>query len=78
MSKKKLEYDEVMINELVFNKKNPRINDKAADRLVKGIEAYGFINPVVVNKRNNTVLAGHTRIKALKKMGEKTAWRPGT
>ena len=59
------------ISDLTLNAKNPRINDKAADKLIPGIEKFGFINPVIVNK-NNLVLAGHTRIKALKKMGEKT------
>ena len=59
------------ISDLTLNAKNPRINDKAADKLIPGIEKFGFINPVIVNK-DNMVLAGHTRIKALKKMGEKT------
>ena len=67
-----LEYKEIKISELKLNPKNPRLNDAAAEKLVVGIGAYGFINPVVVNKRDNTVLAGHTRIKALKKLGTDT------
>lgn len=59
------------ISSLTLNDKNPRINDAAADKLIPGIEKYGFINPVIVNK-DNLVLAGHTRIKALLKMGEST------
>jgi len=67
-----LEYKEVKISDLNLNKNNPRINDAAAEKLVAGIGAYGFINPVVVNKRDNMVLAGHTRIKALKKLSTDT------
>ena len=67
-----LEYKEVKISDLVFNDRNPRINDEAAEKLTKGIERYGFINPVVVNRQGNMILAGHTRIKALKQLGEET------
>ena len=67
-----LEYKEVEISDLVFNDRNPRINDEAAEKLTKGIERYGFINPVVVNRQGNMILAGHTRIKALKQLGEET------
>ncbi len=59
------------ISDLTLNENNPRVNDAAAEKLVKGIEKYGFINPVIANK-NGLVLAGHTRIKALQKMGETT------
>jgi len=59
------------ISDLTMNAKNPRVNDAAAEKLIPGIEKYGFINPVIVNK-DNLIIAGHTRIKALKKMGKTT------
>lgn len=65
-----LEYEKVKISDLKLNPNNPRINDDASEKLIKGIKEYGFVNPVIVNKRDSMVLAGHTRIKALQKMGE--------
>ena len=38
---------------------------------VVGIETFGFINPIIVNKQNE-LLAGHTRIKAMLKLGKTT------
>lgn len=64
-----LDYKTVNIQDLTLNAGNPRVNDHAVDKLIKGIEAYGFVSPVVANRENNLVLAGHTRIKALLKMG---------
>jgi len=66
------DYKEVKISDLKLNENNPRKNDKASDRLIDGIKKYGFINPIIVNKNNNKVIAGHTRIKAMLKLGKKT------
>lgn len=46
---------------------NPRINDHVVDRVVKSIESYGFGAPIVA-QMDGTILAGHTRWKAGKKM----------
>jgi hypothetical protein len=48
--------------------KNPRINDKAAEKLSKLIERFGFVNPIICDK-DGTVRAGHTRLKAALKLG---------
>lgn len=49
--------------------RNPRVHpDSAIEKLVTSIRAYGWTNPILVNK-DNTVLAGHARIKAAEKMG---------
>ena len=50
--------------------RNPRRNDHAVDLLVRSIERVGNNDPIEVNE-NNVVLCGHTRLKALKKLGIK-------
>lgn len=48
---------------------NPRINDgEAVDRVASSIAEYGFKNPIIIDK-NNIIVAGHTRLKAAKKLG---------
>jgi hypothetical protein len=66
----KSEIKYIPIKQLKAWGKNPRKNDKAAEKLVKLIEAHGFINPVICT-RDNTIRAGHTRVKAANKAGLK-------
>lgn len=48
--------------------RNARKNDQAVDAVVKSIEQCSYVAPIVVDE-NNVILAGHTRWKALKKLG---------
>ena len=50
---------------------NPRINDNAVPAVMKSIEEFGFKVPIVIDK-NGTIVTGHTRLKAAKKLGMKT------
>ena len=50
--------------------KNPRKNDGAVDAVAESIKQCGYCSPIVVDE-NYEVLAGHTRLKALKKLGRK-------
>ncbi len=50
--------------------KNPRKNDPAVESVANSIEEFGFQNPVIVDK-DMTIIAGHTRWKAAKKLGLK-------
>lgn len=59
------------INELKAYEKNPRKNDDAVKYVANSIREFGFKVPVVIDK-DNTIVAGHTRIKAAKKLGMKT------
>ena len=47
---------------------NVRKNDNAVDSVVKSIKQCTYIAPIIVDE-NNIILAGHTRYKALKKLG---------
>ena len=68
MEKIKIEY--LKTDELIPYANNPRNNDEAVDYVANSISAFGFKNPVVIDK-NNIVVCGHTRLKAAKKLGIK-------
>ncbi len=61
---------ELSINEIKPYKNNPRKNDKAVEYVVESIKQCGYISPIIVDE-NYEILAGHTRYKALKKLGYK-------
>ena len=65
-------YRTMKLNALTLYARNPRRNDSAVPMVEESINQVGYITPIVVDE-NNEVLAGHTRIKALKKMGVKEA-----
>lgn len=50
---------------------NPRINDRAVKDVMESIKQCGYCAPIVVDE-NFVVLAGHTRLKSIKKLGWKT------
>lgn len=48
---------------------NPRKNDPAVAGVAKSIQKFGFGAPILARKHNMEVIAGHTRLKAAKKLG---------
>lgn len=56
------------LKELRPYKNNPRKNDAAVEFVKKSIQEFGYLVPIVIDK-NNEIVAGHTRYKALKKLG---------
>lgn len=61
---------EIPIGKLKAYERNPRINDAAVDSVAASISEFGFKVPVVVDK-DNTIVCGHTRVKAAKQLGMK-------
>lgn len=61
---------ELPIEDIKPYKNNPRDNTKAVDKVVESIRAYGWQQPIVVDK-NNVIIVGHTRYQAAKKMSLK-------
>lgn len=61
------EYITLPISELKEYKNNPRKNADAVKEVVKSIRQCGYIEPIVIDE-NNVILAGHTRLQALKKL----------
>lgn len=56
------------IGDLKPYKENPRINDNAIDAVAASIAEFGFKVPIIVD-RDNVIIAGHTRLKAARKLG---------
>ena len=58
-------------DDLIPYANNPRRNDTAVDKVANSIKEFGFRVPIVVDA-DNVIVAGHTRLKAAKKLGLKT------
>lgn len=56
------------IDRIIPYEKNPRRNDDAVDAVAESIRQCGYRAKIIVDE-NMVVLAGHTRLKALKKIG---------
>ena len=65
----KKDFDRVRLklSEIIPYEKNPRKNDAAVATLVKSIQKCGYCAPIVIDE-DNVILAGHTRLKALKRL----------
>ena len=61
----------VSIDKIKPYENNPRDNDNAVEGVAKSIKAYGWQQPIVVDK-DNVIIVGHTRYRAAKKLGMKT------
>ena len=49
--------------------RNPRqINDEAVEKVAESIEKFGYQQPIIVDAEH-VIIAGHTRYKALRKLG---------
>ena len=65
-----MEYIKKRLDEIKPYANNPRINDDAVDDVAESIRQCGYIAPIVIDE-NGEILAGHTRYKALLKLGKK-------
>lgn len=59
---------EIKTDELIPYANNPRINDAAVDAVAASIKEFGFKQPIVIDAEK-VIVAGHTRLKAAKKLG---------
>lgn len=65
-----MEYVKRKLSEIHPYENNPRINDDAVDDVVESIRQCSYIAPIVIDE-DGVILAGHTRYKALTKLGYK-------
>ena len=63
-----MEIRQVLTDELKPWDKNPRVNDSAVDAVAKSIQTFGFNVPILYDQ-HMTIVAGHVRWKAAKKLG---------
>jgi ParB-like chromosome segregation protein Spo0J len=65
----------VDVKEMKPAKYNPRKDLKPADKqyqhIKNSIETFGYIEPIVWNKRTGNIVGGHQRFKILKAQGDK-------
>jgi ParB-like chromosome segregation protein Spo0J len=68
-----METAKLKIDDLIPDENNPRKElrpgDDEYEALRRSIEEFGYVSPVIVNKRNNLIVGGHQRIKVLKELG---------
>ena len=70
----KPEIQEVNLADIKPAPYNPReISDEALAGLRMSLEKFGYVDLLVVNKRNMRIIAGHQRYKVLQMDGVKTA-----
>lgn len=76
ITKSQLKITEASLQELIPADYNPRSwTEGSLQTLVDSIRSYGPIVPLIVNSalgRENTIIGGHMRLEALKKLGYKT------
>jgi len=65
-----MQIEMVDINLVKEYERNPRNNDGALDAVAASIKEFGFKVPVIVDK-DNVLVAGHTRVRAARKLGLK-------
>ena len=58
----------INIDDLLEYENNPRLNDAAVDAVAASIKEFGFKVPIIIDS-NNVIVAGHTRVKACRKLG---------
>ena len=63
-----MKIENLKVSELVPYENNPRRNDSAVDSVAESIKQFGFQQPIVIDSQN-VIVAGHTRLKAAKKLG---------
>jgi len=56
------------LDDIIPYKNNPRKNDSAVDAVAESIRQCGYCAPIIVDE-NGVILAGHTRLKAVRKLG---------
>lgn len=59
----------VPIDHLKPWEKNPRQNDAAIDKVADSIKRFGFAAPILARRADGEIIAGHTRLKAARKLG---------
>jgi len=67
----KLQHEEWPTEKLIDYARNPRDNDGAVDRMCANIREFGFLVPVVA-KSDGSVVDGHLRLKAARKLNLET------
>jgi len=71
---RKLELVLMNLDDLVPYSGNPRHNNESAKMVAESIKMYGYICPITATAENNIILTGHTRLKAMRLLGQTHAY----
>ncbi len=63
-----MEYVKKRLSDIKPYENNPRVNDDAVDDVAESIRQCTYVAPIIVDE-DGVILAGHTRYKALRKLG---------
>ena len=64
---------DVAIDDLRPDSANPRrISAAQATALTRSLEQFGFVQPLLVRREDDTVIGGHQRLDAARRLGYKT------
>ena len=63
-----MKLEKLKLSDITPYENNPRIIDSAVDDVAESIRQCTYIAPIVIDE-NGVILAGHTRYKALHKLG---------
>lgn len=67
-----MDFEILPVNKIKYAPYNPRkISKEMLAKLEKSIKDFGYVEPIVVNKRTMHVVGGNQRLKVLKQMGIK-------
>lgn len=68
-----MQIEKIKVSDLKPADYNPRKKlkpgDKEFEKLKKSIEEFGYVEPIILNKRTNTVVGGHQRLEVMKHLG---------
>ena len=68
-----MEIQKISVDNLLPAKYNPRKDLKPGDpefeKLKRSVEEFGYVEPIIWNKRTGVVIGGHQRLKVLKYLG---------
>lgn len=68
-----MKYEDIAISQLNPAPYNPRtVNKKEFEGLKASLTKFGFVDPVIANKRNNNIVGGHMRVQAWQQLGNNT------
>lgn len=68
-----IQIEQLPIGELRPDPANPRrISDQELETLTRSINEFVLIDPIIARKEDNTVIGGHQRLLAARKLGYKT------
>lgn len=67
-----MELKKIELSKIKPYHRNARKNDEAVEYVLKSIQQCEYVAPIILDE-NYVILAGHTRFKALKKLGYKDA-----